>query len=83
MGKVEISSMDKEAKLLVDTRFYDYNAVLLAAKAFTSSCWVYLDGDASDRLLLCLKPKSSDISLQEVGYEFYNYVLGIMKNAAA
>ena len=81
MERVEINKTDKEARLSIDTRFYEYDSVLLTAKAFAESCWVYVDGDINSKLMVCLKPKSGEVSLEEVGYEFYNYVLGLMKNA--
>lgn len=80
MVSVELME-DKEARLTLDTRFYPYEAVLQAAHAFGESCWVCLDGDPHDRLLVCLKPKGEDIRLSELGYEFFNYVLGLVKNA--
>ncbi|MFH1511652.1 MAG: HxsD-like protein [Candidatus Woesearchaeota archaeon] len=83
MAKVEIDKDNKEVKLYLDTRFYDNRYVMLAAKAFAESCWVYLDGDVNDKLQVCLKPKSDDIKLETVGYEFYNYVLGLIKNGTA
>jgi len=78
VDKIRISGQD--VRLMLDSRFYDSNAVLMAAKAFTESCWVYLDGDQDDKIFISLKPKSREVALEEVGYEFFNYVLGLMKN---
>jgi hypothetical protein len=79
MDRVQIRN--NEAMLFIDTRFYDYDSVMLAANAFRDSCWVYLDGDVNDKLMVCLKPKSKDVKLANVGHEFYNHVLGLMKHA--
>ena len=79
MDRVQIKN--SEATLFVDTRFYEYDAIMAAADAFTSGCWVYVDGDAREKLMVCLKPRQKDVMLAEVGYEFYNHVLGLMKNA--
>ena len=40
-----------------------------------------VDGDVDDKLLVIIKPKSTEIDINTVAYEFYNYVLGLMQNA--
>ncbi|MFH1849274.1 MAG: HxsD-like protein [archaeon] len=70
-----------EVRLFIDTRIYDYSAIIEASQAFTDSCWVALDGDVKNKLFISLSPKSGSIALSTLGYEFYNYVLGLMQNA--
>ena len=80
MKKMEIDRNNKEVKLLINTEFYDSDSVLKASHAFSKSCWVYLDGNVNEKLRVSLKPKFKEINLDELGYEFYNYVLGLMQN---
>lgn len=81
MSDIQIDKKNNTVKLIVDTRFYGYGAVLNAAKAYTESCWVYVDGDIEDKLLVTLKPKTNEIKLETLGYEFYNFMLGLMQDA--
>ncbi len=78
---MEIDKKNKIVKMIVDTRFYGHGAVLSAAKEYTDVCWMFVDGDPDDKLLVTIKPKTDDIELETVGYEFYNYVLGLMQDA--
>lgn len=81
MSDIQVDKKNNVVKLIVDTRFYGCGAVLSAAKAYTDSCWVYVDGDTEDKLLVTLKPKTDEIKLETLGYEFYNFMLGLMQNA--
>jgi hypothetical protein len=83
MNNTDIDRKNKEVKLVVDTRFYGYGAVLQTAKDYTESCWVLVDGDKNDKLLVTLKPKTNDIELETLGFEFFNYMLGLIQNAIA
>lgn len=64
----------------VDTRFYPYSSILKTAKKFSDSCWVLVDGDPENTIIVILKPKTGDISLNEIGYEFYNHLIAAIKN---
>ena len=81
MSKVSIDKKNNETKLIIDTQFYGYDSILTASKDFTESCWVFMDGDKEDKILVTLKPKSDDVEISSLGYEFFNYVLGLMQNA--
>ncbi|MFH1399770.1 MAG: hypothetical protein ABIG95_06715 [Candidatus Woesearchaeota archaeon] len=76
-----METSDGEVRLLIDTRFYGYLTVLRAAKLFTRTCFVYMDGDPSDKVIVGLKPKASTLPLENYGYEFYNCMLGIMSSS--
>ncbi|MBS1266521.1 MAG: hypothetical protein MAG795_00488 [Candidatus Woesearchaeota archaeon] len=78
-----ISVEKGEVRLLVDTRYYGFGAVLTAAKAYLDSCWVYVDGDAADIVLVTLKPKEKEIDVDTLGFEFFNFMLGTIQNAYA
>jgi hypothetical protein len=79
MEKIIIDKENGKVILNFDTRFYPLKKIILAAQCFTDSCWVFVDGDAKDTIMATLKPKSKDIDISTIGYEFYNYVLGLMK----
>jgi hypothetical protein len=81
MSDVLIDRDIGEVKIILDTKFYGYGSILQAGKDFSESCWVYVDGDIKDKMLVTIKPKTQDIRLDTVGYEFSNYVLGLMQNA--
>jgi hypothetical protein len=81
MGQVSVDLQAELVRLVLDTKFYGYGAVMEAGKDFSESCWVLVDGDKEDKLLVTLKPKSIEIELDTLGYEFSNYVLGLMQNA--
>lgn len=75
-------SVDKGVvRLLVDTRYYGFGAVLTASKAYLDSCWVFVDGDVEDTVLVTLKPKEKEIDIDTLGYEFFNFMLGTIQNA--
>jgi hypothetical protein len=81
MANLTIDREARQVKILLDTRFYGYGAVMEAGRDFGENCWVLVDGDKDDKLLISLKPKKAEISLDTLGYEFCNYVLGLMQNA--
>ncbi|MBN2422226.1 HxsD-like protein [Candidatus Woesearchaeota archaeon] len=81
MNKLIIDKKKNEVKLNFDTRFYGFAAILAASKDFTESCWIFMDGDKNDQISVNLKPKSKEIDINNLGYDFYNYVLGLMQNA--
>ena len=65
--------------LKLNSGVYLKKAVLLASEAFGENCWVNLDMSDSS-FLVQLTPKEPGIELEPLGYEFFNYVLGIMQN---
>jgi hypothetical protein len=81
MNRIDIDKKNQEVKLILDTKFYGFQSILHASKDFTENCWVYMDGDKNDKILVTLKPKKESIDINKLGYEFYNYVLGLMQNA--
>jgi hypothetical protein len=81
MGQISVDKQAGLVRLVLDTKLYGYGAVMEAGKDFSESCWVLVDGDKDDKLLVTLKPKSNEIEVDTLGYEFSNYVLGLMQNA--
>ena len=81
MTNIDIDKPNNEVKLIIDTKFYGIDAVLESAKEYSEVCWVMVDGNVDDKLLVTLKPKLKEIKLDSLGYEFFNYVLGLIQNA--
>jgi len=68
-GKVSIS---------VNPNFYSYDCVKKTKKLFMKECKVWIK-KRKDSIEVKLKPKSKKIDLEILGYEFYNYLLNILK----
>jgi hypothetical protein len=79
MEKIIIDRAEKQVLINFDTRFYPNDCILKAMKDFSVSCWTSSNNN-SDNVSVTLKPKSEEISLDTLGYEFYNYVLSVIKN---
>ncbi len=80
MDKVRINKKRDETVVFLDTTFYPSEDIMEATRAFSESCWVTAEGDAKSIMQVNLKPRSKHIELDKIGYEFYNYVLGVIKN---
>ncbi|MDP7079365.1 MAG: HxsD-like protein [Candidatus Undinarchaeales archaeon] len=79
---MKIVTVDKDLRTVVldlDTRFYPMDAVMQASQAYLETCWVYVDGDAEGLVRVTLTPRSKKIRINQLGYEFLNYVLSVMK----
>lgn len=75
MEKIKINKEDNEIFLRFNDCFYDPYYIEEAINDFIEVC----DIEKKDNGYV-LKPKNpSDIDI--VGYEFYNYVLGLLKNS--
>ena len=61
-----------------DTKLFKKEHVMLAAQAYTDSCWVLVDG-SEESITAILIPKEK-IESQKLKDEFYNYVLATIKN---
>lgn len=65
-------------KVNLNKDFYPKKAIIVASEAFSESFFVNLNLNGNFYTVL-LKSKE-DVDLKNVGYEFFNYVLGIMQN---
>ncbi|MBU0758328.1 MAG: HxsD-like protein [Nanoarchaeota archaeon] len=81
MADMQIDKKNREVKIVLDTVFYGYGAILQAGKDYLEHAWVFIDGDVNDKVLVTMKPKKDDLDVETIGYEFCNYVLGLMQNA--
>lgn len=83
MKNVEIDNANKEVTLKLNMKMYNYDAILQASKEFSENFWIIIEGDINDKLVVNLKPKPEfikDVNLNELGYEFCNFTLGLMQN---
>ncbi|MFH0832593.1 MAG: hypothetical protein V1900_02665 [Candidatus Aenigmatarchaeota archaeon] len=76
--KITINKEDGSVTVIFDTRFYPSDCVFKASQDFSDVCFTSVDGQ--DIMQVLLKPKTEEIDLYILGHEFYNYVLGIIKN---
>ncbi len=59
--------------------FYDYPAIIEAAKEFTDSCYIAIKSNEDENAFnIRIEPKTNEFTVQEATYEFLNYTLGIM-----
>ena len=79
---VVTDTQNKEVKVLVNPQFYSKDFVTEALYAYSKNCWVQMDNTANKKLLIRLKPKTANVPLDKLGFEFYNYMLGLMQNAS-
>jgi len=77
--KVIANEEEKHVLISFDTKFYPYECIYKAIQDFSGSCFSNIKGNQESPIVI-LKPKSDEINLHNLGYEFYNYVLGIIKN---
>jgi len=79
MAKGNVQVKEGSVLLRLNSGVYLKKAVLMASEAFGENCWVNLDmGEGCYLVELTLKEPG--IGLEELGYEFFNYVLGIIQN---
>lgn len=81
MEKILIDTKSNSALVHFNTKFYNADQIMKAARSYSESCWVLVDGDKEGIIQVCLTPKSKDMPLDNIGYEFYNFVLGTIKNS--
>ena len=76
---VEIEYSDNSAEFELNFNFYDYPTIVEAAKEFTDSCWIAIDGSRDGMSLsIRIEPKDENDSAKEAVDSFFNYMLGIM-----
>ena len=83
IDKIKINKRKNEVILNLDTRFYDFNSIRISLAAFGESCNTSVDEDKNGVVRVILSPRSEDMDIDTLGYEFCNYVLGAMQNIKA
>lgn len=79
MQRMSIDRKKNTVLVGLNTKIYEIDKILKVAQTFTEVCWVNVDGDIDGTVQVRLKPKSKDIGIKKVGYEFLNHVLAEMK----
>lgn len=80
MEYLSINKLERNVTINFKTSFYNLNAIMESAQAYSDSCWTYVDGNADDLVIVVLTPKDDSIDLKELGLDFYTYVLSVMQN---
>lgn len=75
MERIKINTEKNEVTLSFNEKFYNKKSVDKALKDFSKICDVEQNKD-----LILLRPKEK-IDINTIGYEFYNYVLSLIKNS--
>lgn len=75
MKKITVDREKKLVKLCFNNRFYKEPFIEQAIKDFSEICDIKKENG-----FIYLKPKKEEIKLETIGYEFYNYVLALIKN---
>lgn len=83
MSGITLNEKENVALLQVDTRFYGYLAVVMAAAEYCKHFWVQLDGSPESSLTVRLSPKKDGIDLAAASREFFNYMLELMDESLA
>lgn len=76
MNQIKINHDGNEVRIRLNEKFYPKDIVDIAIKDYIDICDVFFDED-----YIILKPRK-EINLDKLGYEFFNYVLGLVKNAS-
>lgn len=77
MNHIKVNKKEKKVDIVLNKNFYCIEAVKESIEDFKEIC----DSSVSDEedIKVSLKPKE-DLDIDTLGYEFSNYVLGLMKN---
>ncbi len=78
MKKNDLEIVKDTVTIKLNRYLYTKRAVIVASEAFSESCFVSLN-ITPDAYVVAMKPKE-EMDLKTLGYEFFNYVLGIMQN---
>jgi hypothetical protein len=80
MEKIVVKKDEKKVLINFNTKFYPSEYIFKSVLDFSDSCWTSIDG-SEEILQITLKPRSENIDLDTLGYEFYNYVFAIIRNS--
>jgi hypothetical protein len=78
MGRIKINKEDRTIFLVFNKNFYNLEAIKTTSNDFNEICTT--DIKENKEIEVKLKNINKEADLNTIGYEFYNYVFGIMKN---
>lgn len=75
MKRVTVNKSENLAILTFNDNFYSRDLVSRAMMDFNEVCDSHFEGEN-----FILRPKNDEIDINNLGYEFYNYLLGLIKS---
>jgi hypothetical protein len=76
---MDITINDGVAEFEISFVYYDFPSILEAAKEFTETCWISIQGGKDELSLnMRIEPKDDTVTVRDSVYSFFNYILGIM-----
>ena len=70
-GNLEINKKDNYVLISVNPKIYPVDVVLSSAYIFTDSCYVLVDGDPNEEIIVELRPKKEE-DIEKIGRDFNN-----------
>jgi len=74
-----LKSKKNEVSLRLNTKFYDDASISKSADDFSDVCKVDIKNMNDGTVNISLKPKTTDFESENLGREFCNYVLAVMR----
>ena len=71
-GNLEINKKDGCVMISVNPKIYPVDVVLSSAYIFTDSCYVLVDGDPHEEIIVELRPKDKKEDIEKIGRDFNN-----------
>lgn len=71
-GNLEINKKDNYVLISVNPKIYPVDVVLSSAYIFTDSCYVLVDGDPHEEIIVELRPKDKKEDVEKIGRDFNN-----------
>ena len=71
-GNLEINKKDNYVLISVNPKIYPVDVVLSSAYIFTDSCYVLVDGDPNEEIIVELRPKDKKGEVEKIGRDFNN-----------
>ena len=71
-GNLEINSKENQVIVSVNPQVCPLDIVLSSAYIFTDTCYVLIDGEPNEEILVKLIPKNTQADLEKIGRDFNN-----------
>ncbi len=74
-GNLEINKKEGYVLVSVNPKIYPLDIVLSSAYIFTDNCYVLLDGDPAEEIIVELRPKDKKGNIEAIGRNFNNELI--------
>jgi len=74
-GNLEINKKEGYIMVSVNPKIYPLDIVLSSAYIFTDTCYVLVDGDPNEEIIVELRPKNKEENIEEIGRKFNNELI--------